>query len=92
MAMNPRDAANAKRFIDSVISFANEAAAPCSRDDDQIHPQCRKRYVPHAPTAIKLPLFEREGATKEALADITQANTCLSAETRFKAAAKRNVN
>jgi hypothetical protein len=30
--------------------------------------------------------------TREALADITPANTCLNAATGFKAAAERNVN
>src|ERR1700730_17635669 len=35
----------------------NEAAAPCSRDDDQIHPQRGKGHVPHARTANQLRLF-----------------------------------
>ena len=45
MPRTRRDASN------SVISLRNEAAAPCSRDDDQIQPKRRKRHVPHAPTA-----------------------------------------
>ena len=92
MAMNPRDAANAKGCIDSVISFTKTKLLPHV-------PEMTIRFTHNVESGMfpmRLPqinfhcLNVREPRRK-ALADITPPNTCLSAETGFKAAANRNV-
>ena len=91
--MNPRDAAHAKRFIDSVIRFTKTKLLPHV-------PEMTMRFTHSAESGIfpmRVPQINFHclnvgELTGEALADITPANTCLSAVTGFKAAAKRNVN
>ena len=87
MAMNPRDAANAKGLIDSTKLLPHV-------------PEMTIRFAhnleggkfPMRPPQINFHCLDVGEPPREALADITPANTCLSAATGFKEGAKRNVN